>query len=363
MTVEFETAYDAEIGAVSKKESIIIDGVENYLYPTFDDIDDSLELLEEAIPNYYSLVQEQVNLKALYEESWENQLQANVFPEVEYNKKATQKSVNPDSNSLTVAASQNAIQREEKIYEAFYDIYENNAKNNEIKDYLRNNPNPDAETLAMLLPYNSPFSIEYFQTRDATRANPQYFNIEGGITYATNHAISVNTKDYGYFYKSDCTNFASQILIAGGIIMHDMYPDEQSGWWHRRTLDGLGHAQHRYSVSWINADRFVKFMGTSGNEYTSFYTFSGKLNRGDFIAFDSEKDGDWNHLGFVTQIGSYGTYSYTDDSGVLRSKYYRDFKVAQHTRDYHEWTSSGSNNWEALDGTAKFAIVRRNAVA
>lgn len=360
-----ESKYITQIGPSSVKDSLVINGVENYLYPTFDDIDKSLKLLETAIPNYYEMVQKLVDLKILYEESWEKQLQTNVFPNEEI-EKINSKTIN-DANSKTIELTdkQNAILNEEKLFRAFYDIYENKAKNEEIKDYLQNTPNPDEETLAILLPYSCPFAIEYFQSRENNlKSSAQYFNKDNGITYATNYATSVNSRDYGYFiFQGDCTNFASQILVAGGIKMHDMYPDKQNGWWHRRTLDGLGHARHSYSVSWINADRFVKFMGTSGNEYTSFYTFSTKLNRGDFIAFDGEKDGDWNHVGFVTAIGSYGNYSYIDDSNVLRAKYYRNFKVAQHSKDYHAWTSSDTNGWEKLGGSAKFAIVRRNAVA
>lgn len=60
-------------------------------------------------------------------------------------------------------------------------------------------------------------------------------------------------------------------------------------------------------------------------------TFSGKLLPGDFIGLDETGDGDVNHVGFVTHTGTYKTYN---------GKYYKDFKVAQHTTDYCEWVSA-----------------------
>lgn len=160
---------------------------------------------------------------------------------------------------------------------------------------MEDNPNPDQETLAMLLPYDTPFAKEYSKKEKVSLAAAQYFDRNLGVQYAIKYAVNPNSQqnylDFGF--RGDCTNFASQILVAGGIRMHDMYPNEQQGWWHRKVPNSytyLGYA-HKTSVSWINADRFVRFMGTSGNEYNNFVTFASKLKSGDHIALDTDRDG------------------------------------------------------------------------
>jgi hypothetical protein len=76
--------------------------------------------------------------------------------------------------------------------------------------------------------------------------------------------------------------------------------------------------------------------------------FSAHVYKGNFIAADWTNDGDWEHMGFVTAddnyIGSYGYY---------------DYKIAQHTSNYHAWTSSSTNNWEyvGVDG-GKYGRIR-----
>lgn len=35
---------------------------------------------------------------------------------------------------------------------------------------------------------------------------------------------------------------------------------------------------------------------------------------------------------------------------TYNGRVYYDFKVAQHTTDYHLWVSNNSNNWEVLNG-------------
>lgn len=77
-------------------------------------------------------------------------------------------------------------------------------------------------------------------------------------------------------------------------------------------------------------------------------TFAANLRAGDFITVDFTSDGDWDHMGFVikrdSSAGSYG---------------YIDYKVAQHTTDYHALASSSTNDWETNNGKGTYAIVRR----
>lgn len=73
------------------------------------------------------------------------------------------------------------------------------------------------------------------------------------------------------------------------------------------------------------------------------------MSNGTFVVADFQNDGDWDHCGFVTQRDNYVGSSYG----------YYDYKIAQHTSNYHAWASSSENNWENIgnDG-GKYARVR-----
>lgn len=354
--VPFDSAAVSEFGAASVKTSVMINGEENYLYPTFDDIDKSIAKLEEIAPNYCALVSDAATLKEAYGSDYEGILTASF----ESFDNTDTMSVPADGNDSV--SYQNISSEEELAFDAFWDIYENEAKNNEILRILATESKENMEELAYLLPYNSPYVQEYFSSLNSIHPMAaQTFNKALGIAYAKQYAEVPNTTEYGtasgLLDVADCTNFVSQILVAGGVSMHDSYPDETQGWWHRRLQTKHGSSYiwtHKYSVTWVGADKFVRFMGTSGNEYNSFPTFALKVAAGDFIALDTKNDGDWNHMGFVCETGKYVT---TD--GVT----YRDFLVAQHTTNYYDWVSSDINHWETYEGRGKFAIVRRNGVA
>lgn len=365
LSATIKTSHDGKVfsreslrlyGPISIKDSVIINGVENDLYPTFDDIDYALKSLKKEIPEYYNFVSTKINLEDTYGCDY------NAFLTKDFKLDSSQAN-QPEFGNTSLMFDKNGyndseylgeiIERESEVFDIFLDIYENQSKNNQIKEYINSTDNPNPELLAYLLPYNSAFSRQYFSNNKLTAA--QYFDKADGRTYATQHATSPNS-NYPYYSGHDCTNFASQILIAGGIQMHNAYPNVNSGWWHdRRTVGTVNPILvDTNSLSWSVADNFVRFMGTSGNEYSSFLQFSNKIVWGDFIAFDQNSDGDWNHVGFVTHVGSLGTYS---------GKYYKNFRVAQHSTNYLKWVSDSGNGWEDLDGSATFAIVRRNAVA
>lgn len=104
---------------------------------------------------------------------------------------------------------------------------------------------------------------------------------------------------------------------------------------------------HKHSISWIRADTFAKYMGV-GYTTTSHSTFTNNIQKGDFIGADFGNDGDWNHMGFVT------------DKETTMSNGYYDYKVAQHTSNYHEWTSSSNNGWDTIESDGgKYGRVRR----
>lgn len=367
VNVPFTNESVDQVGQASTKDAVVINGITNYLYPTFDDLDSALVKLKSKIPDYYRLVEKQVDLTEaydrLYTEYQPGDFQVDVEQAVEEMVLAAQNTVGSSlqSTSQIKKLKEDTLEKllaEKAEFDRFLDIYENKAQNEEIKAYLESNPNPDPEVLAYMLPYTAPFSVSYFENAAPSAAAAQTFNVENGTTYAIKWAKTPNSLSYPYYPKDDCTNFASQILVAGGIKMHENSSTEK-GWWCKRVgTANPGTFQH--SKSWSVADRFVKFMGTSNNTCKDFKRFSAKVRKGDFIAYDRSGDGGWNHVGYVTATGNYGSYDYKDSSGAVRSKNYTTFCVAQHSNNYHAWVHSASNSWELIEnGTNIYGIVRR----
>lgn len=253
----------------------------------------------------------------------------------------------------------------------FFDIYENRDKNDNIISFvIKNNlstpfstvslsakgtiNNLISDELLMMLPStshlvkskNEEIINSYYSNADSgimPLAIVRSFDTSKGIAYAEKYAVNRNTPTYHSFSRGDCANFTSQILENGGV-KQVVYDEESKGWWHKTTKT-LGITRHKHSQAWSMADGFAKYMGVS-HVTENHKNFAASLRAGDFITFDKEKDGDWDHMAFVTKIdSSVGSYGY------------RDYKVAQHTRDYHAWTSSDTNNWE--QDSKRYAIVRR----
>ena len=139
-----------------------------------------------------------------------------------------------------------------------------------------------------------------------------------------------------YSYTQDCTNFASQILEAGGEAQNNT-GNVYSGWWHTVTIGGTVSNPtftHNNSRSFTTVSYFNSYFGTYYTT-TTHGNFASNLQAGSVIACDTNGDGDMNHIGFVTEVGSYNS-----SIGCI------DYKVAQHTSDYHRWVSASNNNWE-----------------
>lgn len=117
------------------------------------------------------------------------------------------------------------------------------------------------------------------------------YNATKAVAYAKQYA-KVPNLEYTFFVSGgDCTNFASQVLKAGGKIPNATWKP--------------------YTVPWINANSFVSLfrgqneqdVGWTGNRGNSYNT-----KVGDIIAIDYASDGDYNHLMIVTGKGYTSTY-------------------------------------------------------
>ena len=87
-------------------------------------------------------------------------------------------------------------------------------------------------------------------------------------------------------------------------------------------------------------------MGVGFTTHDNF-DFSVNIQRGDFVSLDVDNDGDWDHMGFVTNV--------ENETGK-----YLDYKIAQHSDNYNAWASEEVNHWDEQEGDgARYGRVRR----
>ncbi|MFD1477589.1 amidase domain-containing protein [Lacticaseibacillus jixianensis] len=97
----------------------------------------------------------------------------------------------------------------------------------------------------------------------------------------------------------DCTNFASQILLAGGADME--YPD--SGWYYYNAV--------AYSPTWINAGLFADYWAGRAVRTGQSLNLDGlisEVKEGDFIGFLKPDSYEYSHWAYVSKKASGRAY-------------------------------------------------------
>lgn len=221
----------------------------------------------------------------------------------------------------------------------FLDIFENTEINQRtmlLVDHL------DASSAGDIAPSSLALNGIMLPINNTVPSDPNFsilrapnINLAAAQSYAEKYAVNYNQK-YGYersnlgFSPADCTNFASQILHAGGIQMA-MYSNQAMGWWWR----AIGNR----SITWVGAAAFAQYMG-SWFQSTYWNTFKAGIMAGDFIAYDRGDDGDIDHMAFI----------HSKNNGFVR--------IAQHSSDYIKWDDA--TGWPGLqNGTCRFYRIRR----
>ncbi len=216
---------------------------------------------------------------------------------------------------------------------AFLDIYENGASNEELEamigdidsEYDQGTMNYDqaVSDVSLLLP------IDPDKVDDSSVTPRHVRNLTAAQNYAAKYAVNPNDY-YGvsrtwYGVTADCTNFASQIVLAGGLSMN--YSDSTSyGWWWR--------AKGNASISWVRASTFAKYMRSNYNTI-HWSSLKANVSAGDCIGYDEAADGDMDHIGFV------------------HSKSGSSIRIAQHSSNYLKWDSD--TGWPGLEnGMTRF---------
>lgn len=319
----------SDIDTVSTKNMVTIDDISIPFYPTFDNPDLAIENIVEQNKDFLKVLEKQYNLGPLNPDNWDKYREACYNYEVD---------LTADSQYMDSYWS----------LLSFFDIYENEDKNDEIIELINNINAGDRYSrqsndelyreLYFALPYNEELT-ETMRERVAKIDNDimtaaSRYSVSKGVEYAEKYAVNYNPKYYDY--SSDCTNFVSQIISYAGV-------PETSGWyWESATKNGCSRA-------WRIADYFCKEFGIDYKNGKSFDTYSNQLSKGDVITYDVTNDLDWDHLGYVVAMGSQLT-----DFGPLNLDF-RDFKVAQHSNDYCKWASD--TGWPRLKYDADVKCV------
>jgi len=334
---EFEQMFEFD-----NSRTISLSGITNKMFIEFDSQEDALYKIKNRCAGILDKIKGQYNLDDLSEDNWQDYYDG------------LYSIIDDTGDALDISETD----YEYRFLRAFFDIYENKFKNDKVDELSSVDLSSKvidngeekivSEVIATNLPYQSNFSKEYFEKLNVyedyisdsdkiieEKSNLELrvaINVEPAVSYASDHATSPNTPDYYYFSHGDCTNFVSQILEASGV-SQDVYDSVYSGWWHKYNPNAWVN-KHTHSRSWTMADTFARYMGVILTR-TNHRNFSANVFRGSIIGADWRDDGDWEHMAFVTAadnyVGSYGYY---------------DYKVAQHTNNYHLWTSNSGNNWE-----------------
>lgn len=262
-----------QFGKIDREQTVVIEGKINPLYCTFVDEDYALRQLRSRVPNTLDLISSKHSLKEINK--------SNI---VEYKKILNSLSDNSEF-----------FQNDEELQnlKSFIDIYEGYNRNEKLLEKVKSLENKnklskeDKIEIGMLLPYYAPLAIEassYMQEQLGALRNTLP-DLNAAVRYAEKYAWTPNKNEYGVATsfsngEVDCTNFASQILHASGV-SQVVYNNKNSGWWHRKNWFG----GHDYSISWINADVFARYMGV-GYTTTNHQSFAQNIIVGDFIAFD-----------------------------------------------------------------------------
>lgn len=294
------------------RSEIKIQGQSISLYPEYSNQDQAMETIKTQCSNIIDFLRKKYSLNEINSDNWKEYYSR--MPECE----DIFKGDSPDDIEYAKLAS-------------FFDIYENKEKNDHLISLVTN-----AESINSLLndtdfiyelPYNEANKVNIICNENGLISKNilTSYSESNAISYAIEHAESPNKKQFGYISNADCTNFVSQIMLAGGKTMTPKWMCAQV--W----------TTFHYTSAWSNANSFANYWGVDYT-FSSHKMFSSKIKKGDYITEDKAGDGDWDHMEFVVNVKS----SYDPALGYI------NYRVAQHTNDYLAWASSSECGWDTL---------------
>jgi hypothetical protein len=121
------------------------------------------------------------------------------------------------------------------------------------------------------------------------------YNRDNALAYAFKWAMNRNPQFYDYSeIGGDCTNFASQVLLAGGSLMNY---DPIQGWYYINA--------NQKSPSWTGVNFLCNFLTSNHRQgpFAEIVTLD-KLKPGDIIQLSFQGNGKFDHSLVVTKLGS-----------------------------------------------------------
>jgi hypothetical protein len=131
------------------------------------------------------------------------------------------------------------------------------------------------------------------------------YNGSAAAAYAEKYAINDNVNYYNF--PSDCTNFVSQALLAGGVYQRGMYNYDDTAWWYQEDM-----YPYSYSTTWAqvidNYNWLIDYATNPGGSLVGSYYAppnwaNDGLSLGDPIYYDWESDGDVDHMAIQAAYG------------------------------------------------------------
>ena len=178
------------------------------------------------------------------------------------------------------------------------------------------------------------------------------YSASSAISYSNTYALSPNSMNalgegYNYYSGSDCTNFTSQTLYAGGLSMDST--------WKSYVIFSTNTPHRTDSATWKNANKLKNYLKNSGiatkvgswskngtGEPYRTYAYvnnSNNLtssNKGKTVLFyDWEGDGTMNHSAFLVANNASSTLSY-EGSGDLINQHSTNRKKVLWRPDYRQ---------------------------
>lgn len=173
-----------------------------------------------------------------------------------------------------------------RYYQAYASVYLSGSLDNST--YNSNN----SKTIGEIREENQEQSERILEAAAQAKINkiePRFssYNLYDARKYAEIYAITPNIEYY--YFNQDCTNFASQILHAGGMQKNDD--------WDPNILTGAGR------MHWINAGGFTQYWslmrGFDGAVCSSVNEVKSNADVGDFISWQNKDTHSFYHVQFV----------------------------------------------------------------
>ncbi|MEA4922133.1 MAG: amidase domain-containing protein [Eubacteriaceae bacterium] len=379
---KFETSKEMDgLGNVKYHDAIEIYGDEYKLFPTFDNVNYSLNQITKRCTSILTDMQNRYSIGPFNSTTVQNYIIYfwRYIQELD------------DEGDF----SQNK-KDEILLFSNFIDIFENEDANNEIISLIGTLNNESlsydyrvsaVEELTAMVPYNTGAregigilqeSVDNITIEDNENAlllstaipssatvesyvGNKKFNVTKGVAYADKYATSGNVNKYSAC-RNDCTNFTSQIKHEGGVPTYKKF--SQDGAWTYKVIHNTVYPTLEYTPRWCNSNKFGTFFGVKskysaksyGSKYKAFVNFAAAIKKGSFISIDGTGDGSWDHSGFVSHVFHKGDNSRKSIS--YHGYKYKDFKVAQHSKNYNRWASDSNNDWEVQGSSVVYAIIK-----